>query len=180
MREQWNAEMRGPRGAAFAAWALMSLQDAPVDMANFYTAEIQMFGMFNFNGVPQKTFYAFKAFRELLDTPMRVTTPPCVAGELAVCAGLNPEQTRASVLLSNFYLSPDPPELVVCGLPWSGETWFELYLVNARSDFDRTRSGSVAFDGRVTLPELKESAVVLLKLSPASTDPGRSHLHSSP
>jgi hypothetical protein len=180
MREQWNAEMRGPWGAAFAAWALMSLQDAPVDMANFYTAEIQMFGMFNFNGVPQKTFYAFKAFRELLDTPRRVTTPPCVAGDLAVCAGLNPENTRAAVLFSNFYLSPDLPDLVIRGLPWSGPTRFDLYLVDARSDLECARSGAVALDGRVTLPELKEPSVVLLKLSPAPAEHGPSLIHSNP
>jgi xylan 1,4-beta-xylosidase len=135
MREQWNAEMRGPRGAAFAAWALMSLQDAPVDMANFYTAEIQMFGMFNFNGVPQKTFYAFKAFRELLDTPRRVTTPPCVAGDLAVCAGLNPENTGPLCCSATSTCRLTLPELVVRGLPWSGPTRFDLYLVDARSDF---------------------------------------------
>ena len=66
--------MGGPKGAAFAAWTLISLQDAPVDAANFYTAEVQMFGMFNLNGVPRKSFYAFKAFRALLDTPRRVQT----------------------------------------------------------------------------------------------------------
>ena len=42
-----------------------------VDMANYYTAEIQRFGLFNFKGVPQEAFYAFKAFRELLETPQR-------------------------------------------------------------------------------------------------------------
>ncbi len=34
---------------------------------HYYTADVQMFGMFNFNGVPQKTFYAFRAFWPLLD-----------------------------------------------------------------------------------------------------------------
>jgi xylan 1,4-beta-xylosidase len=180
IREQWNAEMRGPRGAAFAAWALMSFQDAPIDMANFYTAEIQMFGMFNFNGVPQKTFYAFKAFRKLLDTPHRVTTPPCVAGDLAVCAGLNPEKTRASVLLSNFYLSPDAPTLVIRGLPWTGPTQFDLYLVDDRNDFACARSAVLEADGRVTLPELEGPSVVLLELSPSAVASDPPNLHSLP
>jgi xylan 1,4-beta-xylosidase len=180
LREQWNAEMRGPRGAAFAAWALLSLQDAPVDMANFYTAEIQMFGMFNFSGVPQKTYYAFKAFRELLDTPCRVVTPPCVAGDLAICAGLNPENSRAAVLLSHFYRSADLPDLVVRGLPWNEPTRFDLYVVNASSDFDRARSGVVAPDGRVTLPELQGPSVVLLKLFPTAAEPGLPHIHTRP
>jgi xylan 1,4-beta-xylosidase len=166
MREQWCAEMRGPKGAAFAAWALMSLQDAPVDMANFYTAEIQMFGMFNFNGVPQKTFYAFKAFRALLDTPRRAKTPPCEAGQVAVCAGLNSETNRATVLLSNFSAADGPNELVVRDLPWGARTGFELYLVDGGHDLELARRGELGAGGRLALAELKAPAVVLVKLSP--------------
>jgi xylan 1,4-beta-xylosidase len=178
IREQWTAEMRGPRGAAFAAWALMSLQDAPVDMANYYTAEIQMFGLFNFNGVPQKTFRAFQAFRALLDTPRRVKTPPCIAGQLAVCAGLDPDNTRAAVLLSNFNTIGATPELLVHGLPWNVPTRFELFLVDARHDFDVARRGIIGTNGRLALPELNEPAVVLLKLSPAPAHSDR--LNPSP
>ncbi|MCX6905131.1 MAG: hypothetical protein NTW03_16960 [Verrucomicrobia bacterium] len=124
-REQWCAEMTGPKGAAFAAWALMSLQDAPVDAANFYTAEVQMFGMFNLNGVPRKNFYAFKAFRALLETPRRVQTPACEAGRVAICAGLNVENTSAAILLSNFAALDEVYELGLRELPWSGPTAFE-------------------------------------------------------
>lgn len=165
MREEWNTEMRGPKGAAFAAWALMSLQDAPVDMANFYTAEIQMFGMFNFNGVPQKTFYAFKAFRDLLDTPRRVRTPACEPGRVAACAGLNSGNTRAAVLLSNFNTDGAPPELVVRKLPWSGQSGFELYLVDGGHDLQLVRRGTLGADGHLVLAELKAPAVALLKFS---------------
>jgi xylan 1,4-beta-xylosidase len=165
-RERWSAEMGGPKGAAFAAWALMSLQDAPVDMANFYTAEIQMFGMFNFNGVPRKNFYAFKAFRALLDTPRRVKTPPCATGQVAMCAGLNPANTQAAILMSNFNTADGAPTLAVQTLPWSGPTSFELYLVDATRDFASVRQGTLAADGRLVLNELKAPVVALLKLSP--------------
>src|ERR1035438_302795 len=127
----------GDKGAAFAAWTLISLQDAPVDAANFYTAEIQMFGMFNLNGVPRKSFYAFKAFRALLDTPRRVQTAPCEVGRVAVCAGLNSDSTQASILLSNFNTAGAAPDLVVRALPWSVTTAFELYLL-----FNTIQSGS--------------------------------------
>lgn len=171
VRERWSAEMRGPKGAAFAAWALMSLQDAPVDMANYYTAEVQMFGMFNLNGVPQKTFYAFKAFRALLDTPRRVLTPPCKAGKVAVCAGLNSEATRASVLLSNFNSSDGPFELSLPQMPWTSPTRFELYLIDASHDGELARSGSLKSDGRLALPQLMPASVVLLQLSPSASPP---------
>ena len=180
MREQWNAEMRGPKGAAFAAWALMSLQDAPVDMANFYTAEVQMFGMFNFNGAPQKTFYAFKAFRALLDTPERVKTPSCEAGQVAVCAGVNSAKTQAAVLLSNFDMAEPPSDLQIRGLPWKNATAFELRVVDARRDFELARRGEVGRDGRLTLPELQAPAVVLLKLSPIPVDSEDQNVNSNP
>jgi len=167
VRERWSAEMRGPKGAAFAAWTLISLQDAPVDMANFYTAEVQMFGMFNFNGVPQKTFYAFRAFRALLDTPRRVHTPVCERGKVAVCAGLDVEGKRAGVLLSNFSTTGGLPELSLRELPWPGSTRFDLYLLDAAHDFELVRSGSVQGERQLVLPELTPASVVLLRLSPS-------------
>ena len=169
LREQWSMEVGGPKGAAFAAWALISLQDAPVDAANFYTAEVQMFGMFNLNGVPRKSFYAFKAFRALLDTPRRVQTAPCEAGRVAVCAGLNSESTQAAILLSNFNTAGAGPDLVVRALPWKATTAFELYVVDANSDFLLARRGTLGADGRLAVVELKAPAVALLKLTPAPT-----------
>jgi xylan 1,4-beta-xylosidase len=165
-RERWSAELGGPKGAAFAAWTLISLQDAPVDAANFYTAEVQMFGMFNLNGVPRKNYYAFKAFRGLLDTPRRVKAPPCEAGHVAVCAGLDSANTRAAILLSNFNPPTDASNLVLRGLPWRGQTGFELYLVDANHDLQLARRGTLGSDGHLDLSELKAPSVALLKLSP--------------
>jgi hypothetical protein len=167
MREQWCAEMRGPQGAAFAAWTLISLQDAPVDMANFYTAEIQMFGMFNFNGVPQKTYYAFKAFRTLLDTPNRVLTPACSTGQVAVAAGLNSDKTRAAVLLSRFHSESELPVLRLQGLPWARTTQFELLTVDAAHNLETVRDGTLDSAGRLELPGAGAPAVVLIRLSPS-------------
>lgn len=169
VRERWSNEIRGPKGAAFASWTLISLQDAPVDMANFYTAEVQMFGMFNFNGVPQKTFYAFRAFRGLLDTPRRVQTPPCEAGQVAACAGLDAKSGHACVLLSNFATAGDSPKLGLRHLPWTGATRFELYLLDTGHDFDLVRSGSMQGERSLVLPELAPASVILLKLSPLAS-----------
>jgi hypothetical protein len=166
MREQWGAEMTGPKGAAFAAWALMSLQDAPLDAGNFYTAEIQIFGMFNINGVPRKNFYAFKAFRGLLDTPRRVKTPPCEMGGIALCAGLNAQNTQASILLSNFDTAAGESELALSQLPWSAPTQYEVHVVDAALDFQLARQGILDSNGRVRIKELKAPSVVLIKLSP--------------
>jgi hypothetical protein len=165
-RERWNAVLRGPQGAAFAAWALVSLQDAPVDMANFYTAEIQMFGMFDFNGVPQPTYHAFRAFSTLLDTPQRVPTPPGAAGQPAVWAGRDAVGTRAAILLSVFDPASGLPDLVIRGLPWPGwSTTFRVRVLNvAHHDLERVDQGDLPQDGRVFLGRFASPAVVLVQL----------------
>jgi hypothetical protein len=142
-----------------------------VDMANCATAEIQMFGLFNLNGVPQKTYYAFKAFRDLLDTPRRVATPPCTAGQVAACAGLNAANTRAAVLLSSFHPAEHPTEVTVRQLPWTGPTEFELYVVDAGRDHQLARRGTLGPDGRLVLSELNSPFVALLTLFPPPSAP---------
>jgi hypothetical protein len=40
--------------------------------ANYYTADTNPFGLFTRDGVPRKTFHAFRAFTALLATPIRL------------------------------------------------------------------------------------------------------------
>ncbi|MCZ7634792.1 MAG: hypothetical protein M5U12_01200 [Verrucomicrobia bacterium] len=171
IREAWSAELRGPKGAAFVVWTLLSLQDAPVDMANFYAADIQAFGLFNFHGVPQKTFFAFRTFRALLDTPRRVQTPPCIAGGVAVGAGLDGSGTRAAVLLSNFHTTLGLPDLTLRRLPWSGPTAFEVCIVDATGNGEVARAGILGPELRLALSEHRGPAVAFVKLRPAPPSP---------
>ncbi|HOW64939.1 MAG TPA: hypothetical protein P5186_20135 [Candidatus Paceibacterota bacterium] len=175
MREQWSAELGGPRGAAFAAWVLMSIQDAPVNAANFYTGEIQAFGLFNLNGVPRKTYYAFKAFRRLLDTPRRVETPSCEPGQVAVCAGLNSDNTEGAVLLSNFDTAGAPTHLILRKTPWSFPTCYRLYLLDGEHDLQLVRQGILEKDGRLSLAELRSPSVLLLQLKSQNQAAGSSN-----
>jgi len=163
-RQQWLGEMSGPAGAAFDAWVLMSLQDERIEMANFFTSDTQMLGLFTDNGVPKKNFHAFKAFRALLDTPQRVKTPPCEKGRVAVCAGLDANHDQASILLSNFDAEDASADLVLCNLPWKEPTRFEVFLVDAENDFELVRQGILNENGHLSLTELKTPSVVLLKL----------------
>ena len=71
MRENFDT-MRGPKAAAFVASALMLVQDCPLDMANYYTADTNPWGMFDSWGVPGRVYYAFVAFNQLTKTPNRV------------------------------------------------------------------------------------------------------------
>ena len=165
-RERWYAEMGGPRSAAFAAWALISLQDSPITIANYYTAEIQAFGMFTYNGAPRKNYYAFQAFNGLLSTPVRVATPPCEHGKIAICAGLSHGKHQVSVLMCNFDSVGSVPKLTISGLPWTGESRFECWLVDATHDFQIARQGTLPADKPMEFSELNQPAVLLLKIFP--------------
>ncbi len=107
MRENF-ADMRGPKGAAFAASALMLLQDTPLDMANYYTADTNPWGMFDEWGIPGRVYYAFVAFNQLTKTPNRVWCEWKGAPQPAItmCAGLSNDRKTASILLSNFGPAP--------------------------------------------------------------------------
>ncbi len=64
-----------------------------MDVANYYSGDVNPFGLFNRYGVPRKTYYAMDAFRRLLTTPRRVHASGWQAGRTAVCAGIDSEQT---------------------------------------------------------------------------------------
>ena len=54
-RERWYARQGGAEGAAFVVAALIGLQDAPLDVGCFYSADSQPFGMFSLHGYPRRT-----------------------------------------------------------------------------------------------------------------------------
>ena len=173
-REQWFVEMGGPRGAAFTATVLMLLQDCPVDVANYYTGEIQGFGLFSFHGSPRKNYYAFKAFRQLLDCPMRVATPPAEAGKVTLCAGRNENGTAAAILVSNFIAPETSFAIVPAGLPWAGASRFEVLKLDGERDLQSIRGGQLQQGQAITLDKFEAPAVVLIKLGPAANSPGES------
>ena len=132
MRARYD-DMRGPKAAAFAASTLMLLQDCPLDMAYYYTADTNPWGMFDSFGVPGRVYYAFVAFNRLTKTPNRVAVAYDGAKlpEITMCAGLSDDRKTASVLLSNF--SPTPRQLTVAlrNLPAAGPLQVETFAVDA-------------------------------------------------
>jgi hypothetical protein len=68
-REKYFGAMSGNQGAAFILAALIELQDAPVDMCNFYHGDLGAFGLFNEFGVPQPNYHALEAFSRVARRP---------------------------------------------------------------------------------------------------------------
>jgi len=101
-RKRMYGELQGPPGASFSAYALMLLQDCPVDVANYYTGDTSWWGLFDPYGVPRKTFYAFKAFANLLETPNRVACDVADGDEqVLACAGVSEDRNVLQLLISN-------------------------------------------------------------------------------
>lgn len=96
-------KQKGALGAAFTGTVLTLLQDAPVDAANYYDGQpTALFcGLFDYHGVPQKTYYTFKAFQRLMQYPDRVLTMVDEkTARVVAMAGLNVEGGGAALVSS--------------------------------------------------------------------------------
>jgi xylan 1,4-beta-xylosidase len=117
-------------GASYDAAVLIGLQDAPIDMATFYSGTTFMWGLFTSSGAPQKPYYAFLAFRRLLDTPKRLAVKLDPASPVRALAGVSEDQRMVRILMSNPSKSPVTVQIKLEGLPWKGPSQYEQQVVN--------------------------------------------------
>jgi xylan 1,4-beta-xylosidase len=142
----------------------MLLQDAPLDVANYYAGDTNPFGLFTRHGTPRKTFYAFKAFRMLTETPLRV--PADVAKDqprVFAVAGMSEDRTAVGVLVSRFGAAGDQLELVMKHLPWGRVAAYELLQVGAEG-LTRIGEGTIAANEGLHVTPVDPHAVVLVRL----------------
>ncbi|HZZ73084.1 MAG TPA: hypothetical protein VFE24_12590 [Pirellulales bacterium] len=166
-REKSFAEIGGISGAAFLEYVLLDLQTSPVDVANYYAGDTGAWGLFTRHGVPTKTFYAFLAFRKLLETPDGVATHGHVTGEIAHCAGFNADKTQLNLLLSKYRGGENDFDFTFKSIPWTGGSIAEFYLLDAQHNLDKiqtVRLGETASKLRCTLAT---PGILLVRLSPA-------------
>jgi hypothetical protein len=134
-RQRAADQMAGAPCGVFLVAALIELQDAPVDVCNFYHGETGIFGMFTEVGAPTRNYYAMLAFAQMLDTPRRVRTTGAVPGKLAVAAGTRAGNSHAAVLVANLAGGED-----IClsfpQLPWEGATTVEVRVVDGQRAFE--------------------------------------------
>ncbi len=140
--EDWFNIMGGNEGAAFSAYVLLSLQDSPVDVANYYSGDINPYGMFSAQaGAPKKVFYAFKAFRFLLNTPIVIKTVDLVPEKSIVTVAKNKDNNEVTLMLVNFNNPGATFDIKLTDVPWKGLTSFKKYFVNEKNNFDLVESG---------------------------------------
>ena len=145
----------------------MELQDAPLDAANLFHGEAGAFGLFNEFGVPQKNYFAVRAFHELVATPQRAEAKGSVPGKLAIAAGLNGEGTQATVLISNFAEEHTNLRVDLSHLPWKTDTFAEIRVLDAEHNLDVARMETVQAQRSEILLRLVKPSVALMQLRPA-------------
>jgi len=141
------------------------LQDGSVNIANFYHgATIVMWGLFNEHGVPKKTYYTFKAFKCLLDTPERVVTGGSDLSGLTAIAGLSHDKAQATLLISNYGTGCSRYKIRLNNLPWKDGATYEKYVLDKNHDLDLVKTETLS-DTSLLLPEdVEVPSVCLIRL----------------
>lgn len=83
---------------------------------NADVVDIHGFGMFSEHGVPHKNCESFKLFTQMLQTTARLSVSGKFPDAVAVLAGINPDRTQCTVLVSNH--SPESYKLTVNLAAW--------------------------------------------------------------
>jgi hypothetical protein len=160
--------MSGAPGAAFAAAALLELQDAPVDVANFFHGELGGFGLFSEQGGPRKVWQALRAFQRLVETPRRVESLGAASGKLALAAGLSGDGREATVLISNFADASGEFDLDWKGFEWTGGVTAEIRTVSGTGNDGDVRT-EILPDGATSLRlPLAAPALITVRLRPTN------------
>jgi len=160
-RQATYAQMSGAAGGAFIVSSLIELQDAPVDMCNLFHGETGAFGLFDVNGVPEKNYYALKAFSESLKYSARVEVSH-VDGVFAL-AGVA-ANSSAAVLVSNLSHAPLKLRLVPANVPWTSATRFSVRMVDATHNLEEVAGDFSA--GNIFQFNLPRPSVALILLQP--------------
>ncbi len=187
LRREHFERLKSAEGAAFCASTLIRMQDAPVDIMNYYDGQAVTWfcGLFDYYGVPTRTFQAFKAFRELLAHPERVAASCGIPG-VDVLAGRTADRRSGAVLIANFGAHEGRIDIGLSGLEGTAaapdilliDGDHALQRLSARSaaanafvvgqdHLDKTQVTSTGDAGRMTLQLRRHSVILILS-------PGRS------
>ena len=140
------------------------MQDLPIDIANYYDGQPSALfcGIFDYYGVPQKAYYAFKAFRRLLDYPdrLRVTATPA-GDDLRYLAAGDPSTGAVALLVSRFAGEPGDIRIELAGIQDLTNLNYDVQLIDKAQDFSTMQSGRLT-DGETSLTVAMDAYSVAL------------------
>ncbi|MEO8351884.1 MAG: sialate O-acetylesterase, partial [Chthoniobacteraceae bacterium] len=175
-RQRFHEEMAGAPGAAFIVASLLELQNAPVDVCNFFHGELGGFGIFSERGARLKAWQAFRAFQSLVETPRRVETHGSVPGKLDFAAGVSKDGRSATMLVSNFGDARSEIVLNWKGFSWTGGVTAEVRIVDADDDGSNVRDEGVDGASPLLRLTLKVPAIAVIRLRPTDGAAARTKL----
>ena len=153
-----------------------------VQLAHFYVGDAMAghpWGLFDFvrtNGAvsarPRKSYYAFKAYHALTQTPRRLqcrANEDVERGGCGFLAGLADDRRQISILLSNFGTQTSQYRIKLANLPWRGSTVVETFLLDSRHNLEPAARKSFKSSGQLTIEGgVEVPSVCLIKLIPES------------
>ena len=156
---------RNHEAAAYIAAGLMQMQDAPVDMAYFYSADDSHWSMFDVYGEPGRAYFAMKAFHQFLQAPHRVkVTGAPGEDEITVGAGLTTEKDEAMILASNFRSEIRKVRIDLQNLPWKGKVKVASWRIDKDNEYLAAPMYEIGAGDQVIELNLPAGTVVLLRL----------------
>jgi xylan 1,4-beta-xylosidase len=153
-------------GAAFDATVMTDLQDAPVDIATFYSGTTFMWGLFTSSGAPQKPYYTFLAFQRLLETPKRIAIKPLNEENLVALAGVSEDSKTVRILVTNLAREKRRVHLEISHLPWNSGSAYEQRVVDSGHDLSTMKSGPVLNADQSIDVEVDGPSVSLITVHP--------------
>lgn len=163
---EWFARSCREEGAAFCGDVLIRMQDAPVDVMNFYCADTSPWSMFGQFGIPTKVYYAFKAFDGLTTTPNRVAVEGLPKdSSIAVWAGLSDDQQVAGILISHFKGEPAALDIGVKDLSWAGNARVELLAVDANHNFETANDKPINIKDQIIHLDIPTNCIYLVQIT---------------
>lgn len=149
LRREGFEKLKNEEGAAFCASTLIRMQDAPVAIMTYYDGQAMTWfcGLFDYYGVPQKSFYAFKAFRELLAYPERVAATCDIPG-VDVLAARATDGQNGALLLANFGAHEGKITIQIRGLAGTHAT-AEIRLVDRDHNLELQHAAGVGVNAFV-------------------------------
>jgi hypothetical protein len=167
-RREAFERQKNQEGASFVAASLIVLQDQAVDVANYYDGQPSALycGLFDYYGVPQKTYHAFKAFRQMLNYPVRVKAVVSDQTEsLYSLAAVNPETSQAAVLMSNFDGKwSEYATLDLHNLPIEQDSEYRVYLLDQDHNLELVETGPITTPDPTIPVLLRRHAVALVTI----------------
>lgn len=157
---------KNEEGASYVAAVLCLMQDEPVDVMTYYDGQpMALFcGLFDCYGVPQKTWYAIRMFRFLLDLGRRAEVKH-VQGQdgLYALASSCRERGETAVLISHNREGAASVELSVRGIAGRAGAW-EAWRIDREASPFRLETGTFAGDELRTTCHFPGFSVVLIRL----------------